>query len=354
MRYHHEAIEFLKKMVAIPSHTFKEGARADFIENYLQLNGVTTKRIGNNIIGYPQTSDSAKETLMLNSHIDTVPPSTSYSFDPYDPPLENERILGLGSNDAGGSVTSLIHTFLYFFKNQEEAVKLNVNLLLVLSAEEERSGAGGMRSIADEVKEIADFAIIGEPTGMRAAIAERGLLVIDCVAEGISGHVARGEGKNAIYVALKDIELLKNYLFEKISPSMGEVRIAVTQINGGTQHNIIPDRCEFVADIRTTEQYTNSEIIEILSKELTSTLKGRSLTNRSSATPQNHRLLQNCTALGIEQFVSPTTSDWMVTPVPAIKMGVGDSARSHRADEYVRKEEISEGIDKYIEFIKNL
>lgn len=352
--YYKKAASFLKEMITIPAITFEEGARADFIEKYLKDCGVKIKRVKNNIIAYPPTFETTKQTLLLCAHLDTVPPSSMYTFDPHNPPFDEERIYGLGSNDDGGCLSALLHTFLLFCDLSEEYKKLNINLLLAISAEEERSGPNGMRLIYQELKESADFAIIGEPTEMKAAIAERGLLVIDALSEGVSGHAAREEGINAIYTALEDIATLQNYHFPKLSPSMGEVKITVTQINGGTQHNIIPNKCSFVVDIRTTEQYSSEEIFSTLSNELKSTLKARSLSNRSSATPKGHRLITTCETLGIEQFVSPTTSDWIVIDIPAIKMGVGDSSRSHRADEYILKEELYQGIKGYIDFIKAL
>ena len=353
-RYCEEAILFLEKMTTIPSLSFEETRRAEFIVQYLMERSLEPELVGNNIIvRLPDSSDN-RPVLMLNSHIDTIKPSELYTFDPFNPPLENERILGVGSNDAGGSVTSLLHTFLYFAEHKEHLKSLKVEPILVLTAEEERSGPDGMHRISAEMPDLAEMAIVGEPTGMRAAVAERGLLVIDATAKGVSGHAACNDGENAILIALDDISILRNFVFEKISPTMGATRINVTQINAGTAHNVIPDECSFVVDIRPTDAYTNPEIMEILQKKLRSTLKARNLTNRSSATPIGHPLLDAADRCSIEKFISPTTSDWMRLKIPAIKMGPGESSRSHKADEYILKEEICHAIPTYIKFITNL
>ena len=228
------------------------------------------------------------------------------------------------------------------------------NLILVLTCEEERSGTGGMTGLCPELAPKVDFAIVGEPTGMKAATSERGLLVIDATAHGVSGHAARNEGCNALYKALEDIEKLRNHCFSKVSPRMGKVNLNVTQINAGSAHNVIPDRCDFVIDIRPTEQYSNEEILAELQTICSSELKARNLANRSSATFEGSPLQKAAERLGIETFSSPTTSDWMRIGCDAVKMGPGDSARSHRKDEFVLVEEIRNGIETYIEFIKNL
>lgn len=338
----------LRKLVSIPSFSGEEKERSDFLLQYFSDKGIETERIGHNIIVRQPHHDMSKQTLMLNSHIDTVRPVASYTFDPFNPPISDTHVYGLGSNDAGASVVCLLHTFLYFYEK-----KLPFNLMLVLSCEEENSGPNGMTRISRELQDI-DFAIIGEPTRMRAAVAERGLLVIDGKASGISGHAARNEGVNAIYIALEDISRMKSVQFDKVSPTMGEVKLTVTQINSGTQHNVVPDKCKFVVDIRPTDQYTNSEILEILQSKVKSKLIARNLTNRSSSTPSNHVLMKAAEELGIETYVSPTTSDWIRISCPAIKMGPGESARSHQADEFVLVEELREGIDGYIRLIEQM
>lgn len=353
-RYCEEALLFLEKMISIPSLSFEEAERAEFIVQYLRDRSLKPELIGNNIIVRLPNSTNGRPVLMLNSHIDTIKPSEFYTFNPFNPPKDEERILGVGSNDAGGSVTSLIHTFLYFAEQEGHRDALKVEPLLVLTAEEERSGPGGMHRISAELPDLAEMAIVGEPTGMRAAVAERGLLVIDATAKGVSGHAARNDGENAILIALDDISILRDFVFEKISPTMGTTHLSVTQINAGTAHNVIPDECSFVVDIRPTDAYTNPEIMEILQKHLRSTLKARNLTNRSSATPPGHPLLDAVERCTIEKYISPTTSDWMRLKIPAIKMGPGDSSHSHKADEYILKEEIRQAIHTYIKFITSL
>jgi acetylornithine deacetylase len=325
---------------------------------------------------------------MLCAHIDTVSPSDEYYFDPYTPDYakasevigSKEIIAGLGSNDDGASVVSMIATFRHFTERfldssfrltrndntiapssissdtsvMSSKVETSADLLLVLSCEEERSGVNGMTGLWPEIKTGVDYAIVGEPTCMQAATAERGLLVIDATAHGVSGHAARNEGVNAIDIALQDILNLKNHEFTKISPRMGKVNLNVTQINAGTAHNVIPDTCTFVIDIRPTEQYTNEEILNELQSICKSELKARNLSNRSSATHENSPLQSVAEKIGIETFSSPTTSDWMRIDCDAIKMGPGNSSRSHKKDEFIYISEIETGIKTYIDFINNL
>jgi len=347
--YTQNAVELLRKLVSIQSFSGEEDLRSNFLAGYFSEKGIPVERIGNNLIVHQPHHDRSKPTLMLNSHLDTVRPNSGYSFDPFIPPHSETHIYGLGSNDAGASVVTLLQTFLYFHEK-----KLPFNLLLALSAEEENSGPNGMTLLWQKLSDEVDMAIVGEPTGMRAAIAERGLLVIDGEAKGVSGHAARNEGTNALYIALEDIDILKSTKFDKVSPTMGKVKLTVTQINAGTQHNVIPDRCSFVVDIRPTEMYTNSEIMEILQPKVKSELKARSLTNRSSATPVDHSLMQSIQQLNIESYTSPTTSDWMRISCPAVKMGPGESKRSHRPDEFVLVDELKQGIEGYIRFIEKL
>lgn len=355
-----EAVELLKEMVAIPSPSFSEDAVCTHICNWLTDKGILHKRVGNNIIaGSARQKESEelckdkctkehshKPTLMLCAHIDTVAPCDGYTFDPYRPEhCPEDLVQGLGSNDDGASVVSMLAAFRYYLED-------NRNLLLVLSCEEERSGLNGMTGLWPQIKDKVDYAIIGEPTGMKAATAERGLLVIDATAHGVSGHAARNEGINAIDIALEDIQALRNHVFDRISSRMGKVNLNVTQINGGTAHNVIPDICTFVIDIRPTEQYTNEEILKELQGICRSELKPRNLTNRSSATHENSPLQQIAEEMGIETFSSPTTSDWMRIDCDAIKMGPGESSRSHKKDEFVFIKEIEDGIKTYIEFIE--
>ena len=393
-----EAVDLLKGMIAIPSESFGEDKVCTFISEWLTARQISHKRVGNNLIarlseqqGIEQDKFDGKPTLMLCAHIDTVSASNEYSFDPYCPDYtkaaevisariangelpeapsasadESGIVAGLGSNDDGASVVSMIATFRYFISSVVSGnVETSPDLVLVLSCEEERSGVNGMTGLwgnalckanqnSDDTTIKVDYAIVGEPTGMKAAIAERGLLVIDATAHGVSGHAARNEGVNAIEIALHDIQSLISYEFSRISPRMGKVNLNVTQINAGTAHNVIPDTCTFVIDIRPTEQYTNEEILNELQNICKSELKPRNLKNQSSATHENSPLLAAAESLGIETFSSPTTSDWMRINCDAIKMGPGNSNRSHRKDEFVFISEIEGGIRTYIEFINKL
>ena len=348
-----EAVELLREMVAIPSPSFHEDAVCSHISNWLTSKGVDHERVGNNIIA-EHIVDPSKPTLMLCAHIDTVDPCEGYTFDPYKPEnCPTDMIQGLGSNDDGASVVSMIAVYRFFSHAIGSGAGVK-NLTLVLTCEEERSGKGGMTGLWDKRLSQIDYAIVGEPTGMKAATSERGLLVIDTTAHGVSGHAARNEGKNALYIALEDIERLRKHEFSKVSPKMGRVNLNVTQINAGSAHNVIPDRCDFVIDIRPTEQYSNEEILQELQAICESELKPRNLANRSSATKEDSPLQKTAERMGIETFSSATTSDWMRITCDAIKMGPGDSNRSHRKDEFVYTEEIRNAIGTYIKFIRSL
>lgn len=347
-------IELLREMIRIPSLSFEEEAVSAHISGRLTEWGIPHERVHGNIIAVNKGYDPARKTLALDAHIDTVPANSGYTREPLEPGSDSETVFGLGSNDDGGSVVAMLAAFCHFYDRE-----LPFNLMLTLSVEEERSGPDGARWIYAPDGYLAQsgrynmptWAIVGEPTCMRAATSERGLLVIDAQAHGVSGHAARGEGVNALYIALDDITKLRSYRFERISPVMGEVKLNVTQIEAGKAHNVIPDLCSFVVDIRPTEQYSNEQIMELLQAICSSELKARNLTNRSSATRSGSPLMKTARQLGIETFSSPTTSDWMRLHCDAIRMGPGDSSRSHRPDEYIRVDEITQGIDKYIEFI---
>ena len=358
--YTAEAVELLKEMVAIPSPSFSEDAVCSHISGWMTERDIVHERIGNNIVA-EHIVDPSMPTIMLCAHIDTVSPSPEYDFNPYKPDYskaaevisgiigkavsETDIIPGLGSNDDGASVVSMLAAYRHFMESDR-------NIILVLSCEEERSGKEGMTGLwGARLEGKVDLAIVGEPTCMKAATAERGLLVIDATAHGISGHAARNEGKNALYIALEDIDRLRKHEFSKVSPRMGKVNLNVTQINAGSAHNVIPDSCTFVIDIRPTEQYTNEEILQELQSICESELKPRNLSNRSSATWEDSPLQKAAEALGIETFSSPTTSDWMRISCDAIKMGPGDSSRSHRKNEFVTTDEISTAIEEYIKFI---
>lgn len=349
--YISESIELLKEMVSIPSPSFSEDAVCSHISKWMNDRGIAHERIGDNIVA-EHVADSSKPMLMLCAHIDTVSPCEGYSFDPYDPGAGGSDVItGLGSNDDGASAVAMIAVYRYLCGNTPT---INTNVTLVLSCEEERSGKGGMTGLWGKRLSRIDYAIVGEPTGMKAATSERGLLVIDATAHGTSGHAARNEGVNALYIALEDIEKIRKHAFARKSPLMGDVNVNVTQINAGSAHNVIPDRCDFVIDIRPTEQYTNEDILNELQGICRSELKPRNLSNTSSATRAGSPLLKAAEATGIETFSSPTTSDWMRISCDAIKMGPGDSARSHRKDEFVTVKEIKDGVDTYIDFIGNL
>ena len=341
-------------MVRIPSLSGQESDVADCVASFLESAGIRCERLNGNIVAVSRHFDPAKPTLALDAHLDTVPVNNGYTRDPYDSGNDPDIIYGLGSNDDGGSVVSMIAAFRHFFERE-----LPINLMLLLVREEEVSGPDGTRWLFGPEGIFASgrypwpkWVLVGEPTCMRAATSERGLLVLDGEAQGVSGHAARGEGVNALYIALDDIQTLREHRFTKHSPRMGDVRLSVTQIEAGQAHNVIPDRCHFVVDIRPTEQYTNEEIVDELQALCKSTLKARNLANRSSATREGSPLLRTAEALGVETFSSPTTSDWMRIPVDAVKMGPGDSSRSHKADEFIRTQEIREAIDKYIAFIE--
>ena len=347
-----EAVALLKEMIAIPSPSFKEDEVCSHISSWMTAKGIEHKRIGNNLLA-EHIVDPGQPTLMLCAHIDTVSPCEGYSFDPYKPENCPEGVVqGLGSNDDGASVVSMVAAYRYIMEPSTDR-KIPI-IILALSCEEERSGVGGMTGLWPEIKDSVDYTIVGEPTQMNAATAERGLLVIDATAHGVSGHAARNEGVNAIEIALNDIQAMKSHEFSRVSPRMGKVNLNVTQINAGTAHNVIPDTCTFVIDIRPTEQYTNEELLSELQAICKSELKPRNLSNRSSATYESSRLQDTAETLGIETFSSPTTSDWMRIGCDAIKMGPGESQRSHRKDEFVTISEIERGIETYIKFINVL
>lgn len=340
-----EYISLLSNLVATPSLSRDEGQTASIIEAWLNRHGVVTERVANNIVARSCGYNPEKPTLMLNSHHDTVKPNAGYTRDPFVPTIENGRLYGLGSNDAGGPAVALIAAFMKL-RNYE----LPFNLLLAITAEEECSGANGMRLLLKHIGPV-DMAIVGEPTGMKCAVGERGLMVLDCTAHGKSGHAARKEGINALYIALDDINRLRNLKFERQSALMGDININVTQINAGTQHNVIPAECQYVVDVRTTDAYSNEETLEIIDHAIESDVKARSTHLRASAIDDNHRLVMAIDALGIEKFLSPTMSDMTLMPFPSIKIGPGDSARSHSADEYIGIDEIEQAIEIYIKLI---
>ncbi len=344
-----QAVSLLQKLIAIPSFSKEENLTADLIEQFLKDHDVKTHRKGNNVWAFNYDFDATKPTILLNSHHDTVKPNPGYIRDPFDAELTDVKLYGLGSNDAGGCLVSLIATFLFFYHR----FNLKYNLCLAASAEEEITGVNGLESILPELGEL-DFAIVGEPTLMNLAIAERGLMVLDCTAHGKAGHAAREEGENAIYKAMKDIEWFRTYKFPKVSELFGDVKTSVTVINAGTQHNVVPERCDFVVDVRVTDMYRNEEVLEIIKQHVGCEVKARSTRLRSSSIPKDHPIVLAGLAMGKTTYGSPTTSDQCVLDIPSLKMGPGDSARSHMANEYIFVEEIKEGIEGYVEMLSKI
>lgn len=344
-----EAIELLKQLVRTPSFSKEENKTADILEAFLLNHGVRPQRKGNNVWAVANHFTSSKPTLLLNSHHDTVKPNTAYTRDPFNAVVENGKLFGLGSNDAGGCVVSLLTAFLLL----HERTDLRYNLVLALTAEEEISGSNGIESLYPQLPAIS-CAIVGEPTLMDVAVSEKGLLVIDCVAHGRAGHAAREEGDNAIYRAMKDITWFQTYSFPRVSDTLGKVKMSVTVINAGQAHNQVPAECRFTVDVRVTDTYTLDEVLETIRANVASTITPRSLRLKPSGIPTNHPLIVAATVLGKKLYGSPTTSDRALIPVPSIKMGPGDSGRSHSADEYIYTKEIEEGIKGYVELIEGL
>ncbi len=344
-----ECIELLKRLIATPSFSREEEKASEVIREFLEKKKIPFHRKKNNTWALNRHFTEEKPVVLLNSHIDTVKPVSGWSVDPFFPLEEGDKLTGLGSNDAGGPLVSLLAAFLHFYNRED----LPFNLIWSATAEEENSGIDGIESILTDLPSIA-FAIVGEPTRMELAIAEKGLMVLDCTARGKSGHAARNEGINALYLAMDDIRKLRDFSFEKDSDILGPVKITVTQIEAGTQHNVIPDTCHFVADVRTNEFYSNEEAYRVIKSFLTSEVKPRSFRLNSSGIPLSHPFAIKAQELGIRCFGSPTTSDQAVIPCPSVKMGPGDSARSHTANEYILKSEILSGIERYISLLKDL
>ncbi len=346
--YTSEAVSILKSLIEIPSTSRNEGHAADFIANTLEKHGLKFERIGNNILSKNSDFNDKKPTLLLNAHIDTVKPTKSWYRDPFAATIEGDKLFGLGSNDCGGGVVSTLMTYIYLSQREQ-----SYNLLWLASAEEEVSGENGIRMVIPSLPKIG-IAIVGEPTGMQPAIAEKGLLVIDAIAHGVSGHAAREGGVNAIYKALEDINTIKSFKFEKNSELLGPTKMSVTIINAGTQHNVIPDECKFTIDIRTNEKYTNEEIYNILLKHLQSDLNARSFRLSSSHIDENTVIIKRCKELGMKPFGSPTLSDQALMPFPSFKLGPGESIRSHSADEFILISEIDNAIKTYIKLLDGM
>ena len=345
----HTAVELLKQLISIPSFSKEENETAKVIANFFENRGIPVSRSGHNIMVRNQYYSEQKPTLLLNSHHDTIKPNSGYTKDPFQPLVEEGKLYGLGSNDAGGALVSLIATFLKFYDQAD----LPYNIILAATAEEEISGIGGIESILAELGDIV-LAIVGEPTLMQMAIAEKGLLVLDCFAHGKTGHAARGEGENAIYKAMQDIHWFQHYSFDKVSKTLGSVNMNVTQIQAGAQHNVVPDTCNFVVDIRLTDAYRHEEILEIVEAHTLSEIKPRSTRLKPSGIDVNHPIVKIAKELNIQTYGSPTMSDQALMPFPSVKIGPGDSARSHTADEFIYLREIEEGIEGYGKLLKEL
>ncbi|MGM9477158.1 M20/M25/M40 family metallo-hydrolase [Pedobacter sp. GSP4] len=346
---YNEALSLLATLISIPSFSGAENRTADEIESHLAKHGINTIRKNNNVWCYNKYFDGAKPTILLNSHHDTVKPNEQYTLDPFNPCVYDEKMHGLGSNDAGASLVSLISTFIYFYHTQ----RLPFNLCLAATGEEETSGENGIRSILADLKPIS-FAIVGEPTGMHMAIAEKGSMVIDCIARGRSGHAAREEGDNAIYKAIKDIEWFSHYQFPIEDHMPPPVKMTVTQINAGLQHNIVPGECTFTVDIRFDHNYTPREILNVIINHTVCSFNVRANVLNPSNIDLLHPLVVAGLALGRKTYISPTSSDQGWLAMPSVKMGPGESARSHTADEFVLIEEIEEGITIYIHLLESI
>lgn len=331
------------------SFSKEEDKTADIIEQWLSDQGVEVHRSENNIWAQNVHFDSDKPTILLNSHHDTVKPNKAYTRDPYQAQIIDGKLYGLGSNDAGGALVSLLSLFLHFYSS----TNLKYNLIIAATAEEEISGKNGIASILNDLPEI-DFAVVGEPTEMQLAIAEKGLMVVDGYASGISGHAAHDNTENAIYNALKDIEWIRKCVFPKVSEKLGKVKMSVTQVNAGSQHNVVPAECHFVIDIRVCDAYQNKEVFEIIDQGTQSRLVARSYRLNSSSIPINHPIVQAGIALDLETYGSPTISDQALIPYPSLKIGPGKSSRSHSADEFIMISEIQEGIEIYTKIFSQI
>jgi acetylornithine deacetylase len=344
-----QAIDLLQELIRVPSFSKTEQGTADIIQKTLSHYGVAISRTGNNVWARNKSFNSSLPTLLLNSHHDTVKPNKLYTRDPFTPAIEEGKLFGLGSNDAGGPLVALMATFLYFYDRE----RLPYNLVLAASAEEEISGANGIAALLPELGTI-ECAIVGEPTGMRMAIAEKGLLVLDCIVEGVAGHAAREEGDNAIYRAMQDIEWFSTYRFEKVSELLGPVKMSVTMINAGTQHNVVPASCQFTVDVRINDCYSHEEVLAIIQEQVSCEVKPRSMRLRATSIAAMHPLVNAGTHLELETFGSSTMSDKALMPFPALKIGPGESERSHTADEYIYIREIEDGIGMYISLLEEL
>ena len=341
-----DSVDLLRKLISISSLSKEEMQTATIIEQFLQDRGVKTHRTVNNVWAYNEHFDSKKPTILLNSHHDTVKPNPGYSNDPLAADIIDGKLFGLGSNDAGGCLVSLIAAFLHFHGQEN----LKYNLCFAATAEEEISGKNGIELVIPEFG-LLEFAIVGEPTLMDLAIAERGLMVLDCVSQGKAGHAARQEGDNAIYNAITDIEWFRTYEFAKKSSLFGPIKMSVTVIEAGSQHNVVPAVCKFTVDVRVTDAYRNEEVLKIIRQNVNCEVTPRSTRIKSSSISEDHPIVKAGISLGRKTYGSPTTSDQALLDIPSLKIGPGDSARSHMANEFIYVDEIEQGIDLYIQLI---
>ncbi len=360
---YNDAVSLLKKLITTPSFSKEEDKTAEIIAQFFTEKSIPVNRLLNNIWCRNKYFDETKPTILLNSHHDTVKPNPQYTKDPFEAIVEEGKLYGLGSNDAGGCLVSLIAAFCHFYEKKN----LKYNIIIAATAEEEISGADGIEKLlasagfsslilsGAEGRGLGGFAIVGEPTLTNLAIAEKGLLVLDCVATGKAGHAAREEGDNAIYKAMEDISWFQTYRFAKISDTLGPIKMSVTSISTENKaHNVVPAICSFVVDIRITDEYSHEEILETIKDNIQSEIKPRSMRLRSSKIDKDHPLVQAGIKLGKQTYGSPTTSDAALIPVPVLKCGPGDSARSHTADEFIYLKEIEEGISTYIKILEQV
>ena len=340
-QYVSDAVELLKKLIATPSVSRNEKDAADIMEQTIRSYGFEPQREANNLWIIDPHYDESRPTLLLNAHIDTVKPVASWSREPFSPDVEDGVLYGLGSNDCGGGLCSLLQIFRMLTEKPQ-----SYNLIYLASAEEEVSGKDGITRALPLLPHI-DLAIVGEPTGMNPAVAEKGLMVLDVIAHGKSGHAARNEGVNAIYEALDDMRWIRDYKFEKVSEFLGPTKMTLTVVNAGTQHNVIPDKCTMLVDIRTNEFYDNEEVYEFIRQHLKNEVKAHSFRLKSSRIDPEHPLIRKCVAMGMKPFGSPTLSDQALMHFPSFKLGPGESSRSHSANEFIRISEIRDAIAKY-------
>lgn len=343
------ALSLLKRLISTPSFSKEEDKTAAILLEFFNHHKVSAERESNNVWAKNKYFDPSKRTLLLNSHHDTVKPNPGYFRDPFLPGIEAGKLYGLGSNDAGGPLVALIATFLHFYDRTD----LKINLVMSATAEEEISGMNGIESLWSHLP-IIDFAIVGEPTSMDVATSEKGLLVLDCISHGKAGHAAREEGTNAIYMALKDIAWFRSFEFPKVSSTLGKVKMSVTVIHAGQAHNQVPSECMFTVDVRVTDAYSLEDILNQVKENISSIVTARSLRLKPSGIQEDHPLVRSAKTLEKKLYGSPTTSDMALIPVPSIKIGPGDSARSHSADEFIYLKEIEDGIELYIKLIENL